>query len=401
MARKIEMLPKSFLLQSVILPLAVLGSDPVNQFQPQKGDPPSREAVFRVDEDTTAVLAEDRGKVLTKAEDGLVWVDGETLPIEGKPFEDADTYFARLPPYAKSGVVKGTWMMGHCTPGMSYVFRTDAPKLRLRWSLTLERLSMSHMPATGVSGLDLYLLGDDGKWSFRKCCIPRKQYDNEVEVEVEPGRTYRLYLPLFNGISKIAFGVEKGRTLEPVPLAPEKKPIVFYGGSVTQGACVTRPGNLFVNIAGRKLGWPTVCMGFNGQGCMTIFEAELLAKIDAEAYCFLCFGNMDASTMKATCLAFLRRLHELRPNVPIVLGAYHYILATGPKYAVEHAVAAEVVHELMTEDPKSWSKLTVVPIDKLCPADCDGSVDGGHPNDYGAQFMADGFVEALTLIGAF
>ena len=380
-----------FLLLSVILPLTAPGSD----------SSALRKATFREDEDTTAVLAADRGKVMAKAEDGLVWIDGETLPIEGKPFTDADTYFARLPSYAKDGVVRGTWMMGHCTPGMSYVFRTDAQKLRLRWSLTLEHLSMFHMPATGVSGLDLYVLDDNGKWSFRKCCIPRKQHENEVEVKVEPGRTYRLYLPLFNGIAKIGFGIAKGRTLEPVPLAPGKKPIVFYGGSVTQGACVTRPGNLYVNMVGRNLGWPTVCMGFNGQGRMLVFEAELLAKIDAAAYCFLTFGNMDASTGKETCLAFLRRLHELRPDVPIALGAFHYLLATGPEYAVERSIAADVVHELKAEDPKSWVNLTVVPIEKLCPSDCDGSVDGGHLNDYGAKFMAEGFVEALNQIGEF
>jgi len=380
-----------FLLLSAILPLTAPGSD----------SSALRKAAFREDEDTTAVLAADRGKVMAKAGDGLVWIDGETLPIEGKPFVDADTYFARLPSYAKDGVVRGTWMMGHCTPGMSYVFRTDAQKLRLRWSLTLEHLSMFHMPATGVSGLDLYVLDDNGKWSFRKCCIPRKQHENEVEVKVEPGRTYRLYLPLFNGIAKIGFGIAKGRTLEPVPLAPGKKPIVFYGGSVTQGACVTRPGNLYVNMVGRNLGWPTVCMGFNGQGRMLVFEAELLAKIDAAAYCFLTFGNMDASTGKETCLAFLRRLHELRPDVPIALGAFHYLLATGPEYAVERSIAADVVHELKAEDPKSWVNLTVVPIEKLCPSDCDGSVDGGHLNDYGAKFMAEGFVEALNQIGEF
>ncbi len=380
------------------LPLVLPGSSPVKDLQLRNDETVCRKTLYGTDENTTAVLAKDRGKAAPKVDDELNWIDGETLPIEGKPFADADTYFARLPSYAKSGVVQGTWMMGHCTPGMSYVFRTDAKKISLRWSLTSEHLSMFHMPATGVSGLDLYVLGDDGKWFFRKCCIPRKQYDNVVEVRVEPGRTYRLYLPLFNGIARIGFGLEKGRTLEPVPLAPNKKPIVFYGGSVTQGACVTRPGNAWVNIAGRKLDWPTVCMGFNGQGRMTLFEAELLAKIDAAAYGFLCFGNMDAATGKETCLAFLRRLHTLRPDVPIALGAFHYLLATGPEHAVERGIAAEVARELKSENPKSWAKLTVVPIEKLCPADCDGSVDGGHVNDYGAKFMAEGFAEALRTV---
>jgi len=346
------------------------------------------------DENTIAVVPPERGKTEAEADASLDWIDGTTLPLEGKPYAEADTYYARLPASAKKDVVSGTWAMGHCTAGMSYVFKTTSRKLRVRWSLTSENLAMPHMAATGVSGVDLYAMTPEG-WRFRKCGFPRKARDNEFEIAVKPGGLYRLYLPLYNGIAELKFGVENGKTLTAVPLAAEKKPVVFYGGSVVQGACVTRTGNAWVNIAGRDLDLPTVCMGFNGQGRMILPEAGLLAKIDASCYAFLCLGNMVQKTYREDAEAFLRKLHALKPDVPIVFGGYHYILEPDND---RNAFAADLERKLKAEDTKFWANFLIVTTGAMCPADIDGTVDGGHPNDYGARQMAAAFAAAVRAV---
>lgn len=345
------------------------------------------------DETTTAVVPSERGKVLAEAGDGWNWIDCMKLRLEGRPFADAD-FYCRLPVEAKTNVVYGTWAMSRCPAGMSLVFTTSSRKLRVRWSLTSSALSMPHMPATGVSGVDLYRRTDDGKWQFVKSGFPRKQRDNEFEVSVAPGRPYRLYLPLYNGLSSLELGVEAGAEVEScaLPADVSRKPVVFYGGSVVQGACVSRPGNAWVNIAGRILDTPTVSMGFNGQGKMIPYEAELLARIDAAAYCFLCLGNMTGENYSEEAESFLRRLRELKPNVPIIFGAYHYPQVENPG---KHAFAAKLKAKLRKEDPVKWAKFDIVPLEKMCSADCDGTVDGGHPNDYGAYRMAEAFAAAV------
>jgi len=346
------------------------------------------------DENTSAVVPSERGKTEAGADASLDWIDGTTLPLEGKPYVEADTYYARLPTSAKKDVVSGTWAMGHCTAGMSYVFKTTSRKLRVRWSLTSENLAMAHMAATGVSGVDFYAMTPEG-WRFRKCGFPRKARDNEFEIAVKPGGLYRLYLPLYNGIAELKFGVENGKTLTAVPLAAEKKPVVFYGGSVVQGACVTRTGNAWVNIAGRDLDLPTVCMGFNGQGRMILPEAGLLAKIDASCYAFLCLGNMVQKTYREDAEAFLRKLHALKPDVPIVFCGYHYILEPDND---RNAFAADLERKLKAEDTKFWANFLIVTTGAMCPADIDGTVDGGHPNDYGARQMAAAFAAAVRAV---
>lgn len=348
-------------------------------------------------EETTAVLPSERGKTLSVAGDGWTWTDGRRLRLEGRPFADADGFYSRLPAYAKPHVARGTWAMSRCPAGMSLLFTTTSDRLRVRWSLAESMLAMTHMPATGVSGVDLYRRTDDGRWMFVKAGFPRKQNGNEFEVRVDPGRPYRLYLPLYNGLSSLELGVASGSSIMPVDLPADlsAKPVVFYGGSSTQGACVSRPGNAWMNIVGRILDSPTVCMGFNGQGKMIPYEAELLARIDAAAYCFLSLGNMNGPNYAAEAESFLRRLHELRPDVPIVFGAFHYPLAKDPE---KHAFVPRLKEKLRREDPEKWARFDIVTLDEMCSADCDGTVDGGHPNDYGSYRLAEAFSAVIRRV---
>ena len=343
---------------------------------------------------TNAVLPSERGKSLAAAKDGWTWVDGKTFKLEGKPFENADGFYSRLPLEVKTNVVWGTWAMSKCPAGMSFVFKTTSPKLRVRWSLAMDRLALAHMAATGVSGVDLYSYTKEGVWRFVKVGIPRKQYSNEVELAVSPKKLYRLYLPLYNGLKDVHFGIKDGAKIESaeLPNRDSLKPVVFYGGSSTQGACVSRPGNAWPNIVGRILDAPTICMGFNGQGKMLLCEADILARIDASAYCFLCLGNMVEANYREHAETFLRRLKELKPETPIVFGSFHYPLVVHPR---KHAFAAELKEKLRKEDPEKWANFDIVPLWEMCSRDCDGTVDGGHPNDYGSFRMAEAFSAAV------
>src|SRR4051794_33652108 len=59
------------------------------------------------------------------------------------------------------------------TAGWGVRFRTDATKIPARWETTNKTLALPRMPATGVSGLDLYVRGDAGKWGWLGVGMPR------------------------------------------------------------------------------------------------------------------------------------------------------------------------------------------------------------------------------------
>lgn len=76
--------------------------------------------------------------------------------------------------------------------GIAARFVTDAPELHCRWSLRKPSLAMVHMPATGVSGVDLYCRTPDGDWRWVKGAGPTAQDDNcvaliSVEQDFPPG----------------------------------------------------------------------------------------------------------------------------------------------------------------------------------------------------------------------
>ena len=100
--------------------------------------------------------------------DGLKWIDGEYLPLEGKAFADVDHYYDRLPKNVTTNVNGGVRSMKHHTSGMMFRFKTTSPTVSVEWVPYGAGLSMDHMPATGVSGIDIYAEGDDGTWRYVK-----------------------------------------------------------------------------------------------------------------------------------------------------------------------------------------------------------------------------------------
>ncbi len=119
-------------------------------------------------------------------------------------------------------------------------------------------MAMLHMPATGVSGVDLYAKNSDGKWLWCKGNYSFADTINYNFRNITPndnyhkmGREYHLYLPLYNSVEWMEIGTEEDALFEPIPIRKEK-PIVVYGTSIAQGGCASRPGMAWTSILERK-----------------------------------------------------------------------------------------------------------------------------------------------------
>jgi hypothetical protein len=89
--------------------------------------------------------------------DGLRWVDGSTLAVEGIGWPDESAAFCRFPDRSKGELRDALWQLSRCSSGICVRFLSNATELSVRWKLRSENLAMPHMPATSVSGLDLYV----------------------------------------------------------------------------------------------------------------------------------------------------------------------------------------------------------------------------------------------------
>jgi lysophospholipase L1-like esterase len=335
--------------------------------------------------------------------DGMtLWFDVRLLGVEGKGWEDTKAAFDRLPAKAEGVVRPPVWNLSRDSAGMCVRFVTDATTIRARWKLTSGGLAMPHMPATGVSGLDLYVKTEDSHWRWLATGRPTKFPTNEATlVSGIPAerRQYWLYLPLYNGVSSVEIGVPKGSQLSALPRpAQRRKPIVFWGTSITQGGCASRTGMVHTAILGRRLDRPVINLGFSGNGKMEPEMAQLVAELDAAVFVIDCLPNMHASEVAERVEPLVHTLRNAHPTTPIVLAEdrtySHAFLVESSRQRNETSRAAlsQAFENLKAE---GVPHLHYLPGDDQLGDDNLGTVDGSHPTDLGFLRMADAFERVL------
>jgi len=333
---------------------------------------------------------------------GVKWIDGRCLPLEGRAFDNTDHYYDRLPSTVTTNVNGGVRYGKHDTSGMMFRFRTDSPFLHIRWTPYRDDLSMDHMPSTGVSGVDVYRF-DETKGAWRYALTGRIKDAKEGgsrRFGWKSGQACLINLPLYNGIRTFSLGIATNALVR--ALGPRKsgidKPVVFYGTSITHGGCASRPGLGFVNMVGRDLDVPVVGLGFSGSGVMEFEMSEHLARIDASCYVLDCLWNMGSTNatsrvgrnVEENYEPFIRNLRAKRPDVPIVMAEQCDVYMNGPNAKDKFMKA--LYDKLVAE---GWKNLVYLPKDDMYTGDLDGTVDGCHPNDLGMKSMSLAFGKAV------
>lgn len=339
---------------------------------------------------------------------GVAFYDVRPLGIEGQGWTDVKAPFDRLPARAEKVARKAVWNLSHDSAGLAVRFVTDATSISARWTCLKPKLEMPHMAGTGVSGVDLYVRlpgenGAAGKWRWLAVGKPTAVTTSAKLVgDLPPGvREYLLYLPLYNGVSSVEIGVPKASALRKADARPEalRKPILFYGTSITQGASATRAGTCHPAILGRHFDRPVVNLGFSGNGTMDVELAPLLAEIDAAVYVIDCVPNMTGKTVAERAGPFVLALRKARPGTPIVLVedrtyADAFLIKTKADKSAGSRAALKAAYDKLVAD--GVKGLSYLPGDKLLGEDGDDTADSSHPTDLGFRRQADAFIPVLS-----
>lgn len=340
-----------------------------------------------------AISKLDPHMAVVEAASGLLWYDASTLTIEGKGWQDTKSVFHRLPAKAEGVVRPPVWDLGCHSAGISIRFETNADTLSVRWS---GGGAMDHMPATGVSGVDLYVL-HEGEERYLATGRPESGTTCRELIKLPSSavRQFTLNLPLYNQTTQLEIGIAEGFWLAPAK-PRDAKPIVFYGSSIAQGGCASRPGNCHVSMVSRMLKTPCVNLGFSGNGLLDPEVFDLLAELDPCVYVIDCLPNCPLDRFTEAELEWriatgLRKLFAAHPKTPILLvdaSIYprHLLLdpykyKTGPD-KVQRKAGRKIKREGFPVHFLSWGPKTDWRLHE-------GTVDGTHPNDLGFYVMAD------------
>lgn len=330
------------------------------------------------------------------------WIDIRSLNVEGKGWTNTSSFYHRLPAKAEGVAPGAVYDLSKQTAGLLVRFISDAPAISARWSLTSTNLALPHMAATGVSGLDLYVRGGDRRWRWLAVGMPLAQTNRVRLISglAPEKREYLLYLPLYNGVHALELGVPEGCQLGPSGPwgSGVRKPIVFYGTSITQGACASRSGMPHTAILGRHFDWPVINLGFSGSGKMEPVMADLIAELDASVYVLDCLPNLEVPEIQERLEPFIRRLRRDHPVTPIVL-------VEDRTYANAHLVSANREHQKRLRavnrgcyerlKKAGFKHLYYLKGDSLLGADYEGTVDSSHPNELGFMRQAEAFARVL------
>ena len=317
----------------------------------------------------------------------------ESFLIEGTGIESSlkESPYDRLPLSSKTDVRKKVWDLSKNSAGISIKFITNSPSISVKWRV-LNNFKMNHMPCSGIKGVDLYCKNLTG-WQYVATGIPEGISNKQTLIEnlSVKKREFKLYLPLYDGIKKIEIGIQSQYYIKRPPKST-KKSIVFYGTSITQGGCASRPGMAHTNIISRLTGFNCINYGFSGNGRMEKTIATTIAKIDTLFYVIDCLANMTTPQVEKNTIPLVKIIRKKNTLAPIVF-IENIIFKSG---YFDKKIKLEIEkknNELKTQFDKMTGcgikNLFYIPQEYAIGRDHEGTVDGVHFNDLGFTRYAD------------
>lgn len=261
---------------------------------------------------------------LTAKEKKMKWIDCKDHYVGGKLFSDAPHYF-RLNTKDLEMLTKEDirYQTGNCPSGLHIDFITDTKNLSVRWTLKDLHID-AYTNINTQGGLDLYMR--NGKeWMFVKNAAPTyKELTNERVMFTDTNfikyagyeNTFSLNLPIYEEVESIEIGIDEDAVFRDV--TDTRDPIIFYGTSITHGACAGRPGLTYVTQTRYALNENVINFGFGGGGRLDHKLVDLLCTVNAKILVVEPFANMPENIAEERLTYFYNTYRKIHPATPIV-----------------------------------------------------------------------------------
>ena len=306
---------------------------------------------------------------------GLFYENGEYFRLPKKVAEETSTNVLDM--YATA-------------TGGRLCFVTDSPYVAIR--TVLERTErIPNMTAIGTVGFDLYADGE-----FVKSFVPsmsENAYEALVDLPGAKERSIMIHFPLYANLISLEIGLDKNASLSRAEDYTIERPIVFYGSSITNGACASRPGMAYTAQVGRMLNANHHNLGFGGSARGERAMAEYIASMEMSAFVLdYDYNAYDPEHLEQTHEPFFKTVREKNPDLPI-------LMISAPKYKRDaswqrryETIRKTYENALAAGDKNVYFLDGSLPVAEL---GYEFLVDGVHPSDLGFYFMAQRISEIL------
>ncbi len=328
--------------------------------------------------------------------DGIVFYDCIQEPFSVYGLIHTLEGFVRMPQEVADRVAanvnEGISFLNKCTAGGRVRFVTDSKEIAIRVSMR-NLCKMVHFPLTGSVGLDMYA---DKRYigTFFPPIDIEDGYEAKLGFEDIAEREITINLPLYGGVCKLEIGLCEGASLKKAKEYRKEKPIVYYGSSITQGGCASRPGNSYESIIARKINCNFVNLGFSGSAKGEKEVAEYIAGLDMTTFVMdYSYNAPNLEHLQKTHEPFFKIIRAKNPTLPIVI-------VSSPQSNLNDANRAfhKVIRQTYLNAVNDGDEYVAF-VDGGKMFDIFGgdscTVDNCHPNDMGFMCMAEAIGNAI------
>ncbi len=346
----------------------------------------------------------------SQAEDLAVY-NAEHAPfrIHGLYSQKEDGLFARMPKEIAERTSKKVGLLYTNTAGARLRFATDSRTLAV--GAVYPPMSFPSERSVALSGasaccFDLYADGKHCQVLSPTTLIRRGsvvsfelsdgRYEAFVSFAEKKMRQITLCFPSFVNISDLFVGLDENAVLTEAEPYVNDLPVVFYGSSITQGACASRSGNTYENILSRKFSFDYINLGFAG-ACKS--ETPIIDYLCALPMRILVYdydhNTPSAEYLKDTHLPSLKKLRKAHPDIPIIL-----LSKPNQHNGKEEAIKRMRVIEESYESLRRESSAPVHFINGQTIFESHDremmTIDNTHPTDLGFYCMAEALSEVFA-----
>ena len=255
--------------------------------------------------------------------DGLMeyTIPHPNFALYGIFYDEKENCFARMDISVAQTVNEGVSYLCRHTTGGRLRFATDSKTFKL--AVTYGYLwVMHHMPMVGSCGFTLFEEKEEGEKFVAMLCPglkDEKGFTEEIKLPGDGMHNYVLYFPLYNDIQSLTVSLDEGAKVEKGRAHRDILPILYYGSSITQGGCASRPDTSYQPLIYKKNNIDFINLGFSGNGKAEDNMVDYLAGIDCSL--FVCDYDHNASTveyLQQTHYRLYERYRKVRPDTPIL-----------------------------------------------------------------------------------
>lgn len=328
--------------------------------------------------------------------DDICWVNANCQPFVIKGvFYDGGRYKRMDSEVAKS-VSDGVNYLHTHTSGGRVLFETDSSYVAI--STKGHSDHMPHMPYTGSKGFDLYIF-ENNEFTYYRSFIPATEqcdeYENIVEFGDRRSRKILIHFPLYGNVDELNIGLQNDAFVDSFDPYKKGELAVYYGSSITQGGCASRPGNNFPAIVSRKTMTDFRCLGFSGNAHGEDTMIEYLANQEMSLF-VMDYDHNDLYEPEKLAVRHPRLYNAVRekhPDMPII------IMSAPWSKCIEQAKekSRSVVYATYEKAKKNGDNVYFADGFEFFGREYADSatVDGCHPNDFGFVKMADALLKII------